>query len=329
MALKLSPSEREVLSCSSLGGDLSILEIANRTKVRAHTVQHILKKFRDANVITWLPRINVHPLGLAYYGIFFSVAATPTQRTRLLELMSACEELVWLAEFNGEFRYGVDFVTRTHWEAAKIFQDLLESSKVSLIKKTLATRLSIVDSERRYLSARRYHPPFVVSEPTAKSYELSPSERKVLEVISSAGFNSYRQAASIAGMPHTTFAAKIRALRKEAILVGSIHAIDSQKFGRESAKLLITLRSEDLAFRRQIRNFILDWPETFHFIESFGEWDYEVNVDVENERRLRELVDDLFKKFEYRIDEVKILSGMATIKRVRFPVSHSYNRDKN
>ena len=87
MTANLTDTEREVLSCCSLGGDLGIAEIAAKTKVRSHTVQHILKKFRESEVITWLPRIDIHPLGLAYYGIFFSVAASPSQRLKMMNAM--------------------------------------------------------------------------------------------------------------------------------------------------------------------------------------------------------------------------------------------------
>src|SRR4051812_40749736 len=63
-----------------LDGDISAVELGRTLGIKEHVVRYAIRQLEESGVITRKPFINVYPLGLMHYAIFFSLSTASTKR---------------------------------------------------------------------------------------------------------------------------------------------------------------------------------------------------------------------------------------------------------
>lgn len=316
---RLNQNERSVIACLELNATISIQTVAKHLRIRPHTVQYLLNKLKNSHVIAKSPFIDIHKLGFRYCGIFFSAISDQKQRRALIAYMEASERVGWFSELGGEFAYGTAIVVQNPNDANKFLLDLIEATRITIYKKAVSFRLLLVDTPRQYLSAQSFSRAPLSMHDGVQEVELDSLDRKVLSILSSAPELSYRTMAKEIGIAHTTFDLRLRNLRKQGVLLGTTLDIDLKYLNRETFKVLIFARSKDPELSRALRQFAIDHPFVSHYIEAFGEWDYELNIEVEHSSQLRDFLDHIQSKFGEHIIDSQPLNILKTHRISRYP----------
>jgi DNA-binding Lrp family transcriptional regulator len=295
--------------------DWTASQIALATQLRTHQVHYALQQLHAQKVIRWLPLVNFHALGLTYYGIYFSVSGARGSWDRLRQAIQRDPNVGWFSEFAGEFQAAIAIVVDKAWQAAQVFDQLVNRARISVIKKSFATRIGLLEVPRGYLSKRSYAEPRMITSTTTKITLLTSEEQRMLQCILTANFSSYREAARSLGIAHTTLDAFMKRARSSGLLLEPVFSLDPHTLGRSPFKLLISLRGDPIRSRAKVRAYLLKQPETHHLVDCFGSWDIEANVEMADSRSVAELIHAIYGSNEDAIDEVKSLMLMRLNKR--------------
>ncbi len=316
--MRLRDQEREILACCLLNADLSAAEIAHVTRLRTHVVQHFLRKLRDEKLLSRISLIDLHRVGLAYFGIFFSPSPGKS-RELLIRLLAENAQVAFLSEYSGSFRYGTAIMARSAHEALDIFFGLLKRSAASLIHKATATRTALFDIPRGFLSSKSYAKPVQISGPYTEIEPLNLLDQRILSALTTMTFDSYRELAGKLEVPYSTLDTRMRSLRERKILLRAIYSAPAALFSRTAFKLLIFTRDLSPEVRNDLRKFVMALASAMHYLECFGSWDCELNIEVENQSELSAVIDALQARFGASITEIVPLGLVTAHKRWCYP----------
>ena len=96
-------------------------------------------------------------------------------------------------------------------------------------------------------------------------------------------------------------------MKKREIIQGYAAYIKSQNYGMQSYRLLLSLKKMDEKARSDLFNYINDNPNMILAIETLGEWNFEITLEVENNEKLQKEISDLRNKLGKIINKIDFL----------------------
>jgi DNA-binding Lrp family transcriptional regulator len=111
--MKLTEKEATVLASVELRADAPMTVLRKESGLREHTIRYALRSLIQRKVITPIPFINLHRLGLTVYSLFFTVGGEKRgAHDALIRSIIATPQVLWVGEFGGEYQYGVGVAAR-------------------------------------------------------------------------------------------------------------------------------------------------------------------------------------------------------------------------
>jgi len=115
---------------------LSVQEVARQLHLKAHTVRRTIDLLRKSKVLLGVrPYVNPSLLGISEYYIYFKVHdGNPSVRDAFVKAVCRNEQVAYLGELGGDFRYEVRFMA-PHAYSLVEFTDLIAEqfrTKVSI-----------------------------------------------------------------------------------------------------------------------------------------------------------------------------------------------------
>lgn len=318
---KLSKEQSEILACVCLDADQSAKEIADKTGVPVHRVQYQITRLVNHGIISWTPIIDIHMMGYSYFGVFFSVAGAEKQWRKLLAILSKDQRIGWVSEFAGEFQFGIAILERSATNASNVFFEILDKAGVRLIKKSVAIRTNVMDFPRRDLSKNSYHRVRIISGPACRHEPLPKEDLMLLQALALQPFTSYRDLARKLSMAHTSLDARLKRLRELGVLLSPVYTINAASIGKQAFKLLLFCPKANPKDRIALTHAAPNFNGSHHFVECFGEWDFELNVDLDDREELSLLVRDIYGKFDSFVEDIKPLALLKMHKRFHVPMA--------
>lgn len=318
--MKLTPKEAAVLASVELNADKPIEVIRKETGLRDHTIRYHLHSLEERRIITRISYINLLALGYNHYNLFFSLAShNKKTKDELLKYLLANPSVTWLAELGAEFPIGLGVSARRIFEVHDLLNGLAQKFKGIFFEKAVATQFANVHFPRKYLSSKRHKFPLIGMHRTKVEVSIDETDRKILSGLSSLAHKSRRQLAQKLGMPLSSMELRIKKLEERGVITAHIYGVDSAKFGMQTFKLLIYSKGISREFSSELYAFAESHPRIVYLMECFGNWDYELNVEVENPEDIVGITQELYEKCGESVSSVKVLSKFRDRKSLMFP----------
>jgi DNA-binding Lrp family transcriptional regulator len=321
--IKLSELERTILVTAHLRAGDSAREIARRLKLQERTVRDHLHRMEQRGIIRRLFFINVYPLGLRYFNIYFSFSSTNhTNRQRIVRELQQSAKVSWIGELGGDFNLGFALLVRTPEECLIFLEEL--SSKVGeiFLQKEIVSHRSLTLFSARYLAP---HVPstdalgYAAAAESEPPVELDSLDSALLRLLSAKGSLSIRAIAQSLGTPHSTIALRMKRLSTLRILSGEWYGVDVKRLGYQTLKLLVEVRSSSQKLKRDLYRYVEQCPQFVYLIECLGKWDFEIGCDVATDASIASIIDEFTDTFGNAIVAVKIVPMFKVLKSSLFP----------
>jgi DNA-binding Lrp family transcriptional regulator len=316
--MHLSSKDLLILSCIQFDAERTIAEIATLTGLRSHSIQYAISQFKQNGIIRWMPFINVHVIGLSYYMILFSISKKQKGANSLPQVALQQRTITWFAELSGAYQYGTTILATSPYDATIEFEKLLYKSNSEIVAKSVAIRTSLTDIPRDFLKSKSKLSRSLNILPVDTFVSLSDSEQLALDGLQRPKVNSYREAGLLSKLPLSTFESKIKALKEKKVLSKAIYAIDPYLLGLLPFKLVLNTNGHSRKITESIRDYAENCPHAYHFVETFGEWDYEINIEVQNPELVTAIIEDLYFQFSTILHSISTFSILKVWKFSRY-----------
>lgn len=127
----LFSQEIAVLKCLKQDSQMSLIEIAKKTRLSFETVKSYIKKLQEKNVIqAFTIKINPFSYGFEWYSVLVEFQKSNQElRNKFINQLHADDFVVFIASVVGNFNLAVDFHVKNAVQLKNIMSDLQASSK--------------------------------------------------------------------------------------------------------------------------------------------------------------------------------------------------------
>lgn len=317
--MKLSDKEAAVVASIELRADAPMTTLRKESGLREHTIRYALRSLIERKVITPIPFINLHRLGLTVYSIFFTVGGEKRgAHESLIRSLIATPQVLWVGEFGGEYQYGVG-VAAKRLSDLTLFLDALSKKHGAIFHdKAISLQISSTIYPRRYLCSRKMSAkPITVTFDKEEPVWIDEVDQKILSALTTHGTLSHRQMALQIQVPLSTFELRVKKLKQQGVIAGEIYSVDAAKFDMESFKLLVYTKGLDSLLTQRLDEYCRLHPNVTTLIDCLGSWGYEINVEVRRPEELSRIVQQIYEYFGNSIHTIKTLTKFSYPK-VRF-----------
>jgi DNA-binding Lrp family transcriptional regulator len=317
--MKLTEKESRVLAAIELRADAPMELLRKETGFRDHTIRYALRSLIERDIISPVPFVNLHRLGLTIYSIFFTVGGEKrASHDALIRTLLADPMVLWVGEFGGEYHYSVGIAVNRLGELTVLLDKLSQKHGAIFRDKAISVQISSTVFPRRYLTSRKTTAkPIRVTFDARDPFILDSLDRRILIALTSKGTLSHRQIALLIQAPLSTVELRIKKLRGNGVISGQIYSVDASKFAMHSFKLLVYTGTLDVALTAKITGFCNTNPHITTLIACLGTWGYEINVEVHNPEEISQIVQQMYQLFGNSIQTIRTLTKFRYPK-VRF-----------
>jgi DNA-binding Lrp family transcriptional regulator len=317
--MKLSSKEATVLACTELRTGASMALLQKESGLREHTIRYALRALLARKVITPMPFINLHRLGLTVYSLFFTVGGEKRgAHEALIKSLIASPSVLWVGEFGGEYQYAVGVGVKRLGELIALLDGVSKKHGTIFHDKAISVQVSSTIFPRRYLCSRKNSTkPISVTADSREPYQLDKVDQTILSALTSYGGLSHRQIALKIKVPLSTVELRIRKLREQGVIAGDIYNVDAALCDMESYKLLLYTKGLNREFTFNLAAYSLSHPNIVTLIDCLGSWGYEMNIEVRRAQEVTTIIRELYERFGDSIHTIKTLTKFAYPK-VRF-----------
>lgn len=318
--MKLTEAQRKVLSTAQLTANASIADIARGAGMREHVARAALERLQDNQALTAFPVINLYPLGLVEYDIYFSFNdCSQAHRDGFFSSLVNSGRVCWVQAVAGEYEYGFGIAATSPQQASELLDGMSESWGGVFRKRSIITCL------RYFLFSSKYLAPSMNSDwrffevgPRQGLVKIDEVDRKILDFLANEAITKTSQMARSMGIPASTLEYHLKSLQEKEVLLGFAYSLDLSLFGVQSYRILIQFSGISTQRRQQFREFCQDNPNITVYIDYLGEWDVGLRAEAEHFDEVGKLVEGLRRNFPREVAATSILPILQNNKIIRF-----------
>ena len=217
--------------------------------------------------------------------------------------------LYWLAKSYGRWDFLVGIRANSPNEFNKIKLELLSKLEDHIINKNITMMVNAPFFDRDYLVGNRMHTNIKYFLEEIKIH-LDEKDKQILQLLST---NARIKAVDISQKLKVTIKTvieHIKKMEKSGVIIGYKISLNLEKIGYKHMKVFISLKNVSEKDHKRFVQYCMSMPNLIHLVECLGEWDFEPEFEIQNEKELYAILDNIryeFSKIIKTIDVVTIV----------------------
>lgn len=315
--MELGIKDRRILFELDKNARQPISQLAKRIQLSQQVADYRLKNLIKRKIILdFLTVINYKKLGYTAYLIYYRLKKAPNRgENYLISLLKENKNVVYLAKCLGRYDLIIGILAKDIFELDTIVQKIELNFSESIKEKISLVHIGAHQFERNYLINKKIlqENEIVTGEKVSKN-ELKKDELELLERISSNARMNAVELSKYLKVPPSKIIYSLKKLRKEKIILGFTSLIDSYKFGLNYYRILIkTRRNIDT---HKIIRFCKSKKNVFRISRNFGEWQYTLEAEIEEEK-FKNFLNDLKLSLDEDLEDYEVLK-IENIAKLRY-----------
>jgi Lrp/AsnC family leucine-responsive transcriptional regulator len=309
-------TDGKILHQLDLNSRMPVSIIARKLRLSREVVNYRVNKFVENKVIKKFHTIiDISKLGYAVHKVFIRFQnMTEQKETGLLNFIEKNQNIVYSASYDGKFDIVISFWARNVEELADNFREFEGKFGKFIAEKQIATITKGEYNVRNYLvdikSARRES----LFGSVPEKMKLDEINKNILFEL---GKNARISSVEISGkikMSADAVSKRIKDLEKSGIIQGYNIVPNEENYPYSHYKILISMREFAPEKEKKFINYLKLHKNIWYFCSCLGNWDYEVDLDAENEKEFREFLRQLKINFSDIIKDYTVMKVYRTNK---------------
>lgn len=274
-----------------------VTTLAKKLRVSREILKYRIKRLVDSGVIkSFISIINPARFGYIIYKVYLKLENTNEKNlTGLESYLMKHKKIFWLAECGGSF----DLVFGVYIETIPKFNDFLlefsEKFNEIILERHISSSVYSEIYRKTYLSGGNAEMAFWGGEIAEE--KVDNLSKNILKKIAE---NSRKPIAEISeelGAAPQTIISKIRKMEKSKVILGYRTILDLEKLKKENFKALIYFKGVKNEREKEFKQFCKNESAVQYYIKTIGEWDAELDVEIESFHEFNTLIRKIKKEF--------------------------------
>lgn len=321
--MQLDELDLKILYLLESNADKSFRVIADLAHSEEHIVRRAFHRLVKNEIITGRS-LYVDTMGLGYtdYALFFSLKSSSLKEQQSLIRSLTHSPLVrWVADVGGGYDYAVTFLSKSTSEVRHFLDRISQKHQDAFVGKQLALRTFMIRYPRRYLSPHAKGSESFVMGGKEIGLEADELDRSILNHLSQGEFQKDNEVAFALKISPSTLTRRIAAMRDSGVLLGDTYRLDTSKLGYSSYRVLVVMKRLGADLRQRVVKFCDRHAAVRILVESFGSWDYEMELELRDGRDIKQFTSSLYEAFPHDVERMEAIPVFQHIVYKGFPVS--------
>lgn len=323
--MRLGKKDRSILAHAEMHADLSVAEIGQQSGYREHAVRYFLDRCKEQGLITHRTYVNLFKLGYSYYEIYFSLSSEgQAKEQEIVSALTQLDRVTWLAQIGGDYQYGLTFCAKSIHDASNYLDIFAERFGKIFYERAFATRLSFSFFGNKYLSTEREVNREFTIEPSADTVEIDAIDHEILKALAHNSDMSRKKISEKLKMPLSTLELRRRKLEEQGVLSGNYYYLKPSSVTGLAFVVLVSTRGISNQLRADFKKYCYTQRNITTLINTLGEWDFEMAVEVENAQDMHALTGEMKSLFGADLYHLKVMPLYSFLKAELYPFG-TYN----
>lgn len=330
---KLDKKDLHIIAELDYNARVSISELAKKLNLSPQSTKYRIERlFKNKIIFRTMALVDIHKLGYYAYRVYIRLQkATEKEKKEIIDYFVKHRRSLWVVSTSGRWDMEIIIVAKNPIQINNIIQEI--KTNIGQYVKNYSVSPSIVNYhfERDYLALDR-----ISKKMKIPSYGYEPPLEKldrldilILKYLSNNARMNNREIARKTSVSFNTIKERIKRLESKGIIQTYRAFINLEKIGRSFYKSLITTKSFDTEIEKKMVSFCLSERTAVYLIRCFGEWDLELEAEVEDESEFRIIMSKFADLFNDTIDDYETLHVYKEHKMDYFPMADELLENMN
>jgi len=283
--------------------------IARKTGLSKELANYRIKQLEKKGIIRgYYSLYNVSLLGYNLYKIFIKLQnISKAKEEEFIRYLLKIKQLGLIATCSGNYDMEIGVVSRSLLEFHKILEQITNEYGAYIKSKDVTTIIEMRQYNRKYLYDKtpqikefRY---FSKEEP--ESYD--DTDLKILEYLAHNGRKNNTDIEKALRISRKVAGNRIKKMLKNNIILGFRPLIDRDKIQMAYFRVLIKLQSMKEESVKKLFGYLKMSPNVMWINKTIGQWELEVELEIEDSKRCHDLVLELKHNFHSIIADANII----------------------
>lgn len=304
---------------------MSLSELASNTNLSKQNLNYRIKKLINENVLLgFMSVIDIHHLGYLTYRIYFRFKNVDAKKEEeIINYFKNHNHVLWFVSTSGSWDLEAVFTARNNIHLNNIFKKIKEDLGQYFSKYNVSSSIFNYHFKRDYLLDQKreeFAQKYYGFEP--KSEELDKLDVDILIQLSENCRQNNQEIAKKLDVTYHTVKSRIQSLEKRKIIQSHRVLINLEKTNRKFYKALIKLNNPTKEDEKRLYSFCSQFNFVVYLVEILGEWQLEIETEVENQEEFTELLRKIRNNFPDLILDYEILQVTKEHKLNYLPMGH-------
>ena len=302
---------------------IPLSELAKKVNISKQNLNYRLKKLvKDEVLLGFMSVIDIHHLGYLTYRTYFRFKNVDEKKEKeIIDYFKKNDYVLWFVSISGSWDLEAVFTARNFIHFNNILKKVKEDLGEYFSKHNTSSSIVNYHFKRDYLLNKKreeFNPKYYGFEP--KQEKLDDLDVGILIQLSENCRQNNQEIAKKMGVTYHTIQNRIKMMEKKRIIQSHRTLINLEKINRQFFKALIKLNNPTKEDETKFYTFCSQYSFVVYLVEVLGEWQLEVETEVEAQEEFIGLLRKIRNNFPELILDYDILQVTKEHKLNYFPI---------
>ena len=295
--IKLDRKDRRILYELELNARITESRLAKKTKLSREVVRYRLEKLEKLGVIRYyMALINTLNLGFLMFRTYYKFTnLTPAKEKEIIHYMQ--KKVNWITKVEGIWNLTTMSFSSSIFEYEKFLADLKAKYGEYIQEYWVSTMTRLWHYKRGYLLDNKKGRSSLMMGERKKKTKLDKLDINILEILLNNGRIKYIELAKKLKQHPKLIRDRVNKMICDEVIIGFTPFLDMNKLGMNYFKVHFKLKNYSPKKFNSLLKYAEHHPNIAYAVEAVGGADYEIEVQVKNNKELYELIEDIKVKF--------------------------------
>ncbi len=306
--LKLDQKDKRLLYEVDLDARQGTSQLGKRIGLSQEGTYYRLQRLQKQKIISdFVTLINFGKIGFTGYGVYTKFQNIDEKKKEIIiKELSKHKNIYWIAEFGGKFDLAFAIAAKSIVEFNEYLLDISTKYHDVLKDFSIAIRVELVQFPRDYLIRTKKPKSKKPSFGKEILFEgLDQTDSKILRELGRNARTSTLELAKRIQKSASSVISRIKKLEQKEVIQGHSALINCQRYGFENYQLFLETHNMNKTAKKRLQTYCQSHPNIIFYIETVGQWNFELIYEIKNQRELQQLMVELRTLFPKIIKNIE------------------------
>lgn len=305
---KLNLKDRRILYELDVNSRQSYSQIGRKIKLPKTVVHYRINSLEKRGILkNTYALINFTKLGFTQYKLYLKFHSLSMQREKeIINYLINKKGVVWVTSCRGKWDLAITIIAKDIVEFDKILKEIIDNfGKFIMDKDILLVSFSPLYS-RNYLLQEKRKQEFLYMK-KIENKKIEELDEKILKILANNSRIPVLDIMDKLNLTRDVVSYRIKKMEKEGIILGYRALINLEKIDYHLYKIIFRLQNFSEKEEIELVSFCQSNKNIVQYMKLVGNWDVEIEAEIENEEKLYSIIDEIRNKFSNLIRDYEVL----------------------